>query len=109
MPNTSATAKDLKKPTVVLFSANWNSTSREAKDTIPAVLKKYNQIKYVDLDIDKPATPEKARNAKVSVPKSTPYVYLVSKNGKVLFETPYEDIEKGSFDAVLNKYIGNAK
>lgn len=103
--NGVAIAKDIEKPTVVLFSATWNASSRNAKNVIPAVIKKHKHVNYIDLDVDKPATIDAAKDICIKIPDSTPYLYLVSKNGKILYESVYRNIDEKSLDKLLYKYM----
>lgn len=92
------------KPGVIVFYTNWNALSREAVPLIDDQTASYGKkIDYHKINIDDPASPEKARGYGVSIPRSTPYIIVIDKNGKVIFQGLYNEQTNDQLKTILNE------
>jgi len=93
------------KPKIILFCSSWHSKCREARaacsyasaDTKPV-------IKYTELDIDAPATEQKAAKLRLKIPPAIPYIYILDSHNKVIKKNLY----KGESPEEFKKQILNA-
>lgn len=95
------------KVKVVFFCTDWNAKCREAKKGINSTIAKYNQneIEYKEFNIDLNTTPPKVREMGLDIPDQIPFIVVLDKNGKVLYESFYTS--SGSIrglDTTLNQY-----
>jgi len=88
----TAKAVSLKKTTVLLFCASWSANCRTASSTVKTTVNSYgDKADYVLLDVDNPTTPDISRQYDISVPTALPFIYILDKNGKILFKQKYKN------------------
>lgn len=76
-----------RKNTVVLFCANWNVECRRTSATLDRIVNKdyANKVDFLNLDVDNPDTPDKAKSLNINVPYQVPYLFILdNKNNVVL-------------------------
>lgn len=96
----------LNKPTVVIFCASWNATCSQALPIIESNINSYgNKISYYELDIDESSTPNSANSIGVSMPRTIPYIAVVDKNGKTVYQGIYNNNTINSLNEILNELI----
>lgn len=100
---TASFADAMEKFTVVMFYTNWSAASREAMPFIQSNLAVYKKrVRFVSINIDDNTAPEQARAFGLSTPVRVPYVAVVGKGDKILFQSLYNKNTISQIDAILS-------
>ena len=76
------------QPQIVLFCSSWNLKCRDARKACSNAAQDLG-LKFVDLDIDKASSQQKANELGVNIPNSIPYIYVFDNKGRLVKEKLY--------------------
>ena len=94
------------KTTVVLFHTNWQASCRKAINFVPQAVNSYGgRVEYVELNIDAPDTPAKARMYKLPIPRTVPYIYILNSDKEIINQRPYQGESVQQLKQFLDPFI----